>query len=370
MKNSISKQLVIIVGFLPVFLFAQEHPVSIVPRNYICFHTTSPITIDGLINEPDWHNVPWSENFVDIEGSLKPAPLYKTRMKMLWDNNFLYIVAEMEDPHVWATLTERESVIFNDNDFEIFIDPDGDTHHYVEYEMNALNTQWDLMLLKPYRDALKQNVAIDNWNFNGIKSAVYVDGTINNPNDTDKGWTIEIAIPLDALTELSATGKVPVQGEQYRIDFSRVEWTVDIVGVKYKKHTRVVDGIEKPLPEYNWVWSPQGVVAMHQPETWGFLQFSERKAGQGLDAYIPDPDNEVKWALRELYYKEKAYFEKYNSYTSDLKALGLDNFLINGKPFVPDIKMTFSLYEAILKGVESNTTWHIVQDGRIWRDQQ
>lgn len=368
MKNLTKFILVNILVLCAISLNAQEPQISILPRNYICYHTAAQIKIDGLANESDWHNVPWSEYFQDIEGSLKPEPAYKTRMKMLWDDKFLYITAELEEPNVWATLTDRETVIFYDNDFEVFIDPDGDTHHYIEYEMNALNTQWDLMLLKPYRDDLKQNVAIDNWNINGIRSAVHIDGTINNPLDTDKGWTLEIAIPFDALTELSVTGKLPVQGEQYRIDFSRVEWTVDIVNGQYKKRTRLIEGVEKSLPENNWVWSPQGVVAMHQPETWGFLQFSEKVAGKGVDAYIPDPDNDVKWALRILYYREKAYFEKNRSYTSDLKALGLDTYTLNGKLFDPSIKMTFTTWEAITSGYDHKTTWHIVQDGRIWKE--
>jgi len=368
MKNIASYLFVYFISLIAVPANAQESPIPVNPRNYVCYRNSAPLTIDGLINEADWQSAPWSEYFGDIEGSLKPEPAYKTRMKMMWDNNFLYIAAELEDPHVWANLTERESVIFYDNDFEVFIDPDGDTHHYLEYEMNAFNTQWDLMLLKPYRDDLKQNVAIDNWNYNGMKSAVHVNGTINNTKDTDKGWTLEIALPLDALTELSATGKLPVQGEQYRIDFSRVEWTIDVVNGKYKKRTYLIDGKEKPMPENNWVWSPQGVIAMHQPETWGFLQFSEKIAGSGTDSYLPDPDNDVKWALRMLYYRERNYFEKNNSFTSDLKSLGLADYKLNGKQIVPNIKMTDTMFEAVLPGMKGNTTWHIVQDGRIWKD--
>ena len=370
MKNLLFPLILCIIALLNHSALAQESPIPISPRNYVCYRAGTPLTIDGLINETDWVNVSWSEYFGDIEGSLKPEPAYKTRMKMLWDNNYLYVAAELEDPHVWATLTERESIVFFDNDFEVFIDPDGDTHHYLEYEMNAFNTQWDLMLLKPYRDDVKRNVAIDNWNFNGIRSAVHVEGTINNPTDTDKGWTLEIAIPLDALTELSATGKLPINGEQYRIDFSRVEWTVDIIEGNYKKRSHLVDGKEKPLPENNWVWSPQGVIAMHQPETWGFLQFSEKIAGTGVDAYVPDADNDIKWALRMLYYREKDFFEKNNSYTSDMKVLGLDGYRLDGKPFNPALKMTFSLFEAIVPGHDGKTTWHIVQDGRIWEEVQ
>jgi len=45
-------------------------------------------------------------------------------MQMLWDDECLYIAAEMEEPHLWATLTEHDSIIFHDNDFEVFLDPD------------------------------------------------------------------------------------------------------------------------------------------------------------------------------------------------------------------------------------------------------
>lgn len=352
---------------ITVSLFAQEPPIPIHPRNYVCYKAAQPLTIDGLMNEADWAAAPWTEYFVDIEGSLKPEPRLKTRAKMLWDDQFLYIAAYLEEPHVWATLTERESVIFYDPDFEVFIDPDGDTHHYIEYEMNAFNTQWDLLLLKPYRDDVVQNVAIDHWSMNWMRSAVHVDGTINDASDLDKGWSLEIAIPMDALMELNATGKLPVSGEHYRIGFSRVEWTIDIVDGKYKKRTHIVNGKEKPLPEDNWIWSPQGVIAMHQPETWGYLQFSEKISGQGVDAFIPDPDQELKWALRLLYYRQNALYGKEGSFTTDLANLKLANYLVSGKVFAPEIRITKESFEAVHPSVDGKALWHIQRDGRIWK---
>ena len=79
-------------------------------------------------------------------GRREAAPALPTRVKMLWDDTFFYVGAELEEPHVWATLTEHDSVIFHDNDFEVFIDPDGDNHEYYEFEINALSTFWDLFL--------------------------------------------------------------------------------------------------------------------------------------------------------------------------------------------------------------------------------
>src|ERR1041384_4960884 len=99
-----------------------------------------------------WGGAAWAGWFVDILGGSAPTPRFRTRAKMLWDDQFFYIGAELQEPDVWATLTEHDSVIFNDNDFEVFIDPDGDNHSYYEIEINALNTVWDLRLPKPYRD--------------------------------------------------------------------------------------------------------------------------------------------------------------------------------------------------------------------------
>lgn len=357
----------IISGLIPLTGLTQEPTIPIQPKHYVCYRAAAPLNIDGRLDENDWTKAEWTDYFVDIEGSLKPEPRLKTHAKMLWDDQFLYIAAFLQEPHVWGTLTERESVIFYDPDFEIFIDPDGDTHNYIEYEMNALNTQWDLLLTKPYRDELVRNVAIDNWSYNGLKSGVFIDGTINNPCDTDSGWCVEVALPLDAIAELNTEGKKPVAGDQIRIDFSRVEWTVDIVNGRYMKRTHVVNGKEKPLPEDNWVWSPQGVIAMHQPETWGLLQFSDKVVGSGKDEYIENSDNQICQALRKLYFSQSACFEKAGIYSSNLKVLGISDLFVSGKLFKPEIKLTNSMYEATFPGTTAGSLWHISQDGRIWK---
>ncbi|HSI73276.1 MAG TPA: carbohydrate-binding family 9-like protein, partial [Fimbriimonas sp.] len=119
------------------------------PKTYICSRAVEPPSIDGNLEKQFWAHAPWTDDFVDILGDRMPKPRYRTRVKMLWDDEHLYIGAMLEEPHVWGTLTERDSVIFHDNDFEVFIDPDGDNHLYGELEINALNTVWDLLLVKP-----------------------------------------------------------------------------------------------------------------------------------------------------------------------------------------------------------------------------
>src|SRR5215218_7202827 len=46
---------------------------------------------------------------------------------MLWDDEYFYVAADLEEAHVWATLTKLDAVIFNDPDFEVFIDPNAES---------------------------------------------------------------------------------------------------------------------------------------------------------------------------------------------------------------------------------------------------
>lgn len=96
------------------------------PKRYDCPRAASPIRIDGKLDDAAWQSAPWTDFFVDIEGDAKPAPRFRTRAKMLWDVENFYIAAELEEPHVWATLTRHDSVIFRDNDFEVFLNPTGE----------------------------------------------------------------------------------------------------------------------------------------------------------------------------------------------------------------------------------------------------
>ncbi|HUR53959.1 MAG TPA: carbohydrate-binding family 9-like protein [Gemmataceae bacterium] len=321
------------------------------PKGYVCHRVTKPLTIDGKLNDEAWSAAPWSGEFVDIEGDKKPKPRHRTRMKMLWDDEALYIAAELEEPHVWAYLTEHDSVIFQDNDFEVFIDPNGDSHDYGEFEMNARNTTWDLFLTKPYKDGGR---VLNAWEILGLKTATHIDGTLNDPTDTDKGWTLEIRWPWKGLQELASSKLPPKDGEQWRINFSRVEWDTTIEKGKYQK--------VKGRPEHNWVWSPQGVIDMHRPERWGYLQFSTAEPGK-VD-FKPDVD----WARRDLlhrvYYAQHNFRKQHGTFAGKLADLGLKNPTDS-----VTIEATRRTFEASVTephgGQRKPKKWTIIQDSRL-----
>lgn len=286
-------------------------------QQYVCQRTPLPLHIDGRLDEAAWQQAADITHFVDISGGNHPAPRYHTTAKMLWDDDYLYVAAVMEEPHVWATLTKRDTIVYHDNDFEVFIDPDGDGHNYFEVEVNALNTVFDLSLTHPYRAPQRPFVQFQ-WNCPGLLVATSVQGTLNDASDTDRGWTLEMAIPRQALA--SEFERVLEAGKQLRIGFSRVEWqhTTDAAGRYVKKKDR--NG--RPLREDNWTWGATGLVAMHMPERWGCVQLSPTTAGTAPEAFVPMADATERRLLWAGFYAQEDFFKRHRRYAATLKELG------------------------------------------------
>ncbi|HQQ67725.1 MAG TPA: carbohydrate-binding family 9-like protein [Candidatus Cloacimonadota bacterium] len=356
------KRLVLFLSLLSaVLLSAETFPVPVgrfAPRQYTAFRPIDEIVIDGDFNEVSWQKASWSDDFVDIEGDLKPLPFQRTRVKMLWDDDWLYFAAEMQEPQIWAKLTERDAVIFHDNDFEIFIDPDGDTHDYYELEINALGTLWDLLIIKPYRD--RDKVAVNAWDIRGIRHAIGIEGTLNDPSDIDKAWRVELKIPISTLAECANKVFPPPEGDFWRVNFSRVHWETDVIDGEYVK----IAG----KPEYNWVWSPQGLIAMHYPERWGYLFFSQMEVGSSDLVYDYRPSEDLREYLRQLYYKQKQYFFDHGKYARTLKQLKVKPLVWAGKRLKPKLETHSKGYVITLSQASAQPNLYIREDGLIWSD--
>ncbi|SMO43244.1 Carbohydrate family 9 binding domain-like [Saccharicrinis carchari] len=296
----------------------------VIPAHYVVGKTGEPLTIDGVDDEMAWSKAAFTKSFIDIEGV--DTPTYDTKVKMLWDEQYLYVFAQMEEPHIWGYLRQRDTVIFYNNDFEVFLDPSMTTFNYGEIEVNALNTVWDLKLDKPYRVG---GNADNSWDLDELKTAVHIIGTLNDPSDIDSMWTLEMAIPMSPLMKLKdEENKIPLEGEQWRINFSRVNWDFDVNNGVYSR--KKVDG--KYLPEYNWVWTEQRVINMHEPEKWGYLQFTHQPTADGIQ-FKKDEDILIKQAAFALFRltrfgKLKALMDKEKGYTESFAATVTDNLTV------------------------------------------
>jgi len=335
------------------------------PLVYVCPRTTEALVIDGRLDEAAWTLAPESAAFCDIRGQQAGTPRHETRARLLWDDTYFYVGAVLAEPHLWATYTQRDAIIYQENDFEVFIDPDGDCHNYAELEINALNTVWDLLLVKPYRDG---GPALDGWDLKGLRTAVHLDGTLNDPRDTDEGWSVEIAIPWRALKECAGgLACPPAADDAWRVNFSRVQWQRRIENGTYVKSTGA-DG--KALPEDNWVWSPQGLIAMHYPEFWGFVVFSDQPAGAARQAVaIPQDLEGGPRYLMPLYYAQRSFHEAYGYYASSLDQLEIP---AESRSFLAqrldqgDLNLHATAWQFEARLVWRGKTHHVDQTGRVW----
>jgi hypothetical protein len=260
--------LVLIVLVYGGMVSAQEQlkNAALSDKKYTANAVKRAIIVDGKLTERDWNRAALISDFEDIEGGTKPRPTFNTTVKMMWDSQYLYIGAVLEEPHLWGTLKKYDDIIYRDHDFEVFLDPTGDGEQYFEIEINVLGTLMDLYMNKPYKKGGTFDLG---WNATGIITAVHASGTINNNSDIDSNWTVEMAIPFSAISKLNRAA-IPSTTKPWRINFSRVQWTLEPFGMSYQKKLKEN---KKPISEHNWVWSPTGIIDMHVPVKWGYLYF-------------------------------------------------------------------------------------------------
>eukprot|EP01012_Entosiphon_sulcatum_P011585 TRINITY_DN17086_c0_g1_i1.p1 TRINITY_DN17086_c0_g1~~TRINITY_DN17086_c0_g1_i1.p1 ORF type:complete len:397 (+),score=81.99 TRINITY_DN17086_c0_g1_i1:91-1281(+) len=342
--------------------FAAEYP-----PQYVSYYTATPPTIDGRLDEPVWQEVPWTTDFADISGPGFPVPRFRTRAKIRWDDRFLYVAGELEEPTVWANLTQRNSVIFADNDFEVFINPDGTSHYYKEFEMNAFNTVWNLCLNKPYLNKGYENSSRvfgkDGWDMlpPNQDTAVHVVGALNDYTQPSYFWQTEAAFSLEAVN-LNQTSPVPPRhGQYWRINFSRVQWQVkpcpSCHPAPYEKTNTTED---------NWVWAPTGFVNIHMPEKWGYVQFSTQPPNQTQP--VKDPDWTIRHVAMLLYEAELQYQTAHGRYTDnlqDLLAFAPPNSIdgtCTGLPAIGLLPNGSGYHASIQEKLDGSRTAHIQDD--------
>jgi hypothetical protein len=337
----------------------REPGIPFNPPHMICRRTRLAYTgePDGVLDKPFWEQAEPDSDFHDIEGDALPRPLKKTEVRMLWDDDYLYIGAKLWDDEIWATVSERDGLILLDNDFEVFLSPRHTTHRYYELEMNAMNTIWDLMMEKPGRDLCHRIIS---WDIRGLKSAVHIEGELNNPSADNKYWSLELLIPWAPLRECTSDEVMPSHiapdiGEVWRLNFSRVEYQVEKINNRYVKRINPYTG--KTYPEYNWVWAPTGLIDIHMPEMWGYLVFGDEET-----QFIPPEDMRAEWELRKLFYRMRNYGASRGVYTDDINLLKRDDIFYSN----PRIYITPSMFEIIADGAHGPI--HIRQDGCIWKN--
>lgn len=269
-------------------------PEEKIPR-YTAYRVYEPIRVDGVLDEACWQKAPRSPRFVDLVSG-RPT-LYDTFAAVLWDDENLYVGFWVEEPLVTATLTERDSPIYEDNDVELFI---AGRDAYYEFEINALGTFYEVLFI--WEDAYEKSgysrlpefrrdvpgvrlfpgvgfknhprggrIGFWNWDYPGLRAGVHVDGTLNNNQDRDRGWTVELALPWKGMRVLAMPENKPLppkDGETWRMNFFRFN--------QYKEAPPAQDS-------GGWAWSPHYVWDSHVPECYPFIIFSSKTVDEASE---------------------------------------------------------------------------------------
>lgn len=226
-------------------LLAQERPGSLPPIPKLEVRRTArPLVIDGKLDDAAWQKAeavvfqfPWPK---------QTGAAQKTTVRLLWDDEFLYLGYDCEDTDLTAHYLLRDDPTYKDDAVEAFINPKPtQTDYYLGFEMNARATMYDYLMLTG-KGLFKR------FNPEGLKLATYLNGTLNARGDQDKGWSLEVAIPL-AEFEVPR----PKPGAAWAINLNR--W----------------DGTEpnRRLSQ----WSDSGLVEPnpHNPKRFGVMTFVE-----------------------------------------------------------------------------------------------
>jgi hypothetical protein len=250
------------------------------------------IIIDGDVGKEVWKNASWSKRFVDMVTG--EAGMYNTQTAILWNDTHLYIAFLAEEPFVEAQLTERDSIIFLENDLELFIDG-GDC--YYELEINALNTLYEVFFI--WKDAYKKGGKFDipafdvhqsqaytfggdydrtgasfwkgthprgvrwaftNFDMEGLQTAVKIDGSLNDHSDIDKGWSLEMAIPWTSVSLLANGRNLPPKN-------------MDVWNMFLGRFQKLMVNGKEIQPHPATALNSHDVYDTHLPEKWSKVEF-------------------------------------------------------------------------------------------------
>ncbi len=235
---------------------------------YPCHRIGVAPKIDGVPDEPAWEAaepIP----FADIVSGA-PAPLPSTA-KMVWDDQCLYVAFTMEDSNVWAGAVVRDAPAqpgftgYTENFAKLFFDPDGDGRRYTEMHVTpagAIDDKWQALPWQARaREALglpldEPNRSHWEWTCEGLRSAVSIQGTLNDPTDVDQGWTLELAIPFTALKQFAGTQACPPKEDDL--------WRLHL-GRRYAG--------QGATNTFYWTWPIVGEEDCHRVDTWAYLVF-------------------------------------------------------------------------------------------------
>ncbi|MDA2930102.1 carbohydrate-binding family 9-like protein [Acidobacteria bacterium AH-259-O06] len=217
-------------------------------HTYKCWRVDSPITVDGKFDEPVWKQAPWTELKENDSGD---QPLMQGKFAMLWDSRYLYLAYDLVDRNILSTIDHRDALLWIQDVAEIFIDPLQSEQIYYEFQFNPRDNFRDLVVM--HRGTGSDIYPLGEWASATLVKAI-VTGTLDDNQDNDRGWTLEVAIPFSDLW--LAPHIPPREGDRWRMNVFRIDY-----------------GLKEPELS---AWNPTRGPSFHIPTKFGTLLFKQR----------------------------------------------------------------------------------------------
>jgi hypothetical protein len=155
---------------LPCVLVASPSPTG---KEIECRRATGKITLDGKLDEADWKNAALVPEFSTGGGPARS----KTRAKLLWDDEYIYLAAEMDDVDLYGDVKKRNGMTWSNDVIELFLKPSETSTIYYEFQVNPLNTPLELLFPSRGAGGFNRFASVKRL---GMQSAVKLDGTLNH----------------------------------------------------------------------------------------------------------------------------------------------------------------------------------------------
>lgn len=207
---------------------------------YFVTKTAKPPTIDGKLDDAAWRGAKEVTLTTSFDG--KPTQR-KTTMRLLYDDQNVYVAFDCEDPDVWGTLKKKDDPIYNEEVVEVFFDANGDGATYNELQVSPHNVNFDASFVAR-RSNLEEAMK---WE-SGMKTAVQVRGSLDDDKDVDQGWSAEMQIPIASLNTVPHVP--PQKGDSWRFNAYRLEHLVHLKQIEGQSFSPLFMGDFHHLPRF------------------------------------------------------------------------------------------------------------------------
>jgi len=291
-------------------------------KTLVAIKTETPPKMDGVLDDNVWQNVPFATDFVELRPNAgnHEKPDERTEVKIIYDNNAIYIGARMHETSsskVAKEIATRDNV-GNADFIGIIFDTYKDGINGTGFFVTSANSQFDAKYGQPDENGNDED---PNWN------AVWTSkGSID-----EHGWSAEMRIPYSALRfakkDVQTWGMNIIrkrQNFQQQLFWNEIDPKMN----GFINQEGILTGLEKIVPPVRLAFYPYfSTYVNHYPYNTAGVKNTSASVNGGMD---------VKYGINESFTLDLTLIPDFGQVQSDNKILNLTPFEVKyneNRPF-------------------------------------